>query len=163
MKAIWTEVSKVIVGAFPDVPVIPSFGSNDFVDQNLPPLVQDDPYSPYSYLYELWFENIPANKKLLLEKGKTSEVKETFETGGWYEYPLSANISVLSINSIYWNSEVLNSTSYPLYFTDSAPPKAQLEWLRKVFDNNNNLPKSDQKDFIIQMHLPPGVKYSPES
>ena len=64
-EAIWSEVTKVIVYAFPDVPVIPSFVNEIDLENNIPPLAGEDVNNPYSNFYELWFENIPANKMLL--------------------------------------------------------------------------------------------------
>lgn len=139
---------------------MPNFGKDDNLDNATSPTDKSD---QFDLLYDLWFYKIPANRALLDSAGKLKDVKESFEAGGWYEFPLSDKISVLSLNSVYWNTNKLNSTAYPDYFTDSGPPAVQLSWLRKVFYHNSLLPKSERRHYILSMGIPPGFNYYPRS
>ena len=47
---------------FPDTPIIPVFGNNDMKYHDNPePLDEDQEF--YEYIYDLWFDKLPGNKR----------------------------------------------------------------------------------------------------
>jgi hypothetical protein len=100
------------------VPIIPTFGNNDWLRNYAPPtsseISDSNKFVPYEYLYELWLKN---NEQYLTgpqikamrgnftgyPNGLTDTATYTSASGGWYEYPLNDEISVMCINSIFWS------------------------------------------------------------
>ena len=58
-------MTELIQSKFPKVPIIPTFGNNDNMDDYGPPLITEwsetNNYTQFKYLHQLWFEDIPAN------------------------------------------------------------------------------------------------------
>lgn len=55
----------------------------------------------YNYLFNLWFNKNTFNGKHL----DTNAIKKTFLNGGYYRVDLSDTVSVLALNSLYYNSK----------------------------------------------------------
>ena len=102
IKAIWKNMTDLIQSKFPNIPIIPTFGNNDNMVDYGPPVTtlfnaDTNPYSQFKYLYELWFQQIPANVKHLSKfPGVQETIDKTFAGdittgtgGGWYEYPFN--------------------------------------------------------------------------
>lgn len=86
------------------------------------------------------FKNVPANAKL----PELSTIEQTFKNGGYYRYNFSSNFAMLSLNSIYFNSDNEN---------DLGNATAQLDWYRE------QLSADDTTQFIVGMHIFPGLFY----
>jgi|LauGreDrversion4_2_1035121.scaffolds.fasta_scaffold483030_2 hypothetical protein len=56
----------------------------------------------YGDLFNLWFDNVPANQNANLSSA-LKNVEDTFRNGGYYRWDLNDNISLLSFNSIFGN------------------------------------------------------------
>jgi hypothetical protein len=53
----------------------------------------------YSFYLDEWFSQVPANKPLL------SQVKNTMMTGGYYRLDIDDKLSVLALNTLYFNKK----------------------------------------------------------
>ncbi len=49
----------------------------------------------YGDLYDLWFTQVPANN--------AEGISDSFMSGGYYQYRLTPTLSVMVLNSIYFN------------------------------------------------------------
>jgi hypothetical protein len=90
----------------PNTIVLPTFGNNDFKFHYQTPL-QDNKKPFFEEIFEFWFQNHPANSKML----NLPLIKSTFMMGGFYRVNLpqsSANVSVLAMNSISYSTKNLN-------------------------------------------------------
>ena len=89
---------------FPDTLIIPQFGNNDCEYHDNPePLEDDQPF--YKFIYDLWFEKLPGNKNSEILAPQLATIKETFLYGGFYGVDLTDEISVLAINTLFYDSE----------------------------------------------------------
>ena len=90
----------------PNTIVLPTFGNNDFKFHYQTPL-QDNKKPFFEEIFDFWFQNHPANSKML----NLPLIKSTFMMGGFYRVNLpqsSANVSVLAMNSISYSTKNLN-------------------------------------------------------
>lgn len=55
-------------------------------------------------MYDLWFDILPGNMTQLTTDQK-SLIKETFMEGGYYRVDLTDKISVLALNTLYFDAE----------------------------------------------------------
>ena len=96
-------VNELIASKFPDTLVLPAFGNNDskFHDNPIPD--SDAPFF-YNYMFNLWFKLLPGNSKLLTDE-QIASIHKTFEIGGYYRVDLNEKVSILSINTLYYDSE----------------------------------------------------------
>ena len=94
----------------------------------------------YNDLFELLFEDVPANAKL----PELPTIEKTFKDGGYYRYNFSSNFAMLSLNSIYFNIDNIN---------DLETATIQLDWFRE------QLSADDTTQFIVGMHIFPGLFY----
>jgi hypothetical protein len=98
----------------------------------------------YGDLFNILFKNVSKNANY----SKIAEVNETYQQGGFYRYDLNDAISVLSLNTIYFN---LKNTE------DLDGASLMLAWLKSQLAN-----ATEEKRFIIQMHIFPGLFYLTE-
>jgi len=96
-------LNELIAMKFPDTLVLPAFGNNDSKYHDNPIPDEDAPYF-YGYIYNLWFKLLPGNASALSPE-QLSKIYESFEIGGYYRVDLNDKISVLSINTLYYDSE----------------------------------------------------------
>lgn len=96
-------LNELIAYKFPNTIILPAFGNNDSKYHDAPIPIDDAPFF-YTYVFNLWFKLLPGNSKHLTRKQLT-EVLGTFESGGYYRVDLNEKISVLSINTLYYDSE----------------------------------------------------------
>jgi hypothetical protein len=76
-----------------------TFGNNDaYVHDSA--IFQEDKQAYYSFLYNLWFQNHPANRRFA-----TPELQRTFMDGGYYRVNFDANVSILAYNSMESSSD----------------------------------------------------------
>ena len=100
MVPIFRNVTDTLKAKIPNVPILPSIGNNDVMwHYQAPNSTYKAEY--YSDLYEIFFENVPANSAY----PKLNEISDTFHNGGYYRYEITEDLIFLSINSIYFNSE----------------------------------------------------------
>ena len=75
-----------------------TFGNNDCkYHDNAPP--PDDKIAFYSEIYDLWFVNHPGNSRW-----NTAQTKATFLDGGYYTADFSDDVSVMSVNTLEYNT-----------------------------------------------------------
>ena len=102
----FTGINELLVHYFPDTLILPAFGNNDskYHDNPIPDSDRD---FFYDYVYRLWFELLPANAKHLLKLPEETKeaIRSDFMTGGYYRIDLQDDLSVLSLNSLYYDSE----------------------------------------------------------
>ena len=91
-----------LAAKFPDTLIIPTFGNNDPEYHDNPiPVADQDFY--YRYTYDLFFKVLPGNRSKLTDEQKVS-IHETFMKGGYYRVDLTDKISVLALNTLYYDS-----------------------------------------------------------
>jgi len=73
-------------------------------------------------------------------------IEGTFKQGGYYRVDLTEELSLLSLNSLYYNSA---------FFGDAPFDEAyeQLEWLRETLGQDKNT----KRKFLLQQHIPPSA------
>ena len=55
----------------------------------------------YTFYFSKWFEGLSYNSKLK----SLPEMKKTFLKGGYYRVDVDNSLSVLALNSLYWNKK----------------------------------------------------------
>lgn len=139
MKYTMREAIKPIIAAFPDIPILPVVGNNDvpYHDQ-APTEEQEDWY--YGDLWEIWFEEVPANAHIVQNK----TIEESFKNGGWYVYEVSPDVMIFCLNGMY-----------PFYENWEAKEKAveMIEWVNQTLEANPDM------HFITQTHVYFGNNY----
>ena len=87
----------------PNSIIIPALGNNDckYHDNTQP---ESEATFFYDYLYNLWFEMQPSNIALLSD-GQRQTIKETLVEGGYYRVDVSDNVSVLALNTLFYDYE----------------------------------------------------------
>jgi hypothetical protein len=104
LKETLSSVSSLFDKYFPNTPVMPSFGNNDCkYHYQAPYTVEKEEY--YSFIYDIWFNKRTANQKVI----NGTNVMKTFMNGGYYRYDLNDKLSLLSINTLYYNKKNNNS------------------------------------------------------
>ena len=76
-------------------------------------------------------------------------IKETFEYGGYYRVDLTDDISVLALNTLYFDGERSEEIE-----TDPKG-KEQLKWFREQLDSEAD----SKRKFIPISHVYPGARY----
>ena len=73
-----------------------SLGNNDAKYHYQTP--REDDIAFFSFLYDLWFVQHPANTMFA-----SPTLKKTFEKGGYYRVDITDTLSLLSLNTLPWN------------------------------------------------------------
>ena len=82
-----------------------TFGNNDCKYHfNAPP--ESDSLEFYSYIFDLWFNKHIPNRKY------AEQVKETFLNGGYYRVDIDKNLSILSVNTLPYNTHAVPELIY---------------------------------------------------
>ena len=97
------NLNELIAEKFPNTLVLPAFGNNDSKYHDAPIPDEDAPFF-YTYVFNLWFKLLPGNIKNL-SRDQIDEITKTFDIGGYYRVDLNDKISVLSINTLYYDSD----------------------------------------------------------
>lgn len=139
-------LNQLLASKFPDTLILPAFGNNDSKYHDNPIPDEDAPFF-YSYIFNLWFKLLPGNASQLSVE-QLQQIYKTFEVGGFYRVDLNDKVSVLSINTLYYDSERtrLDSTGSGV---------EQMFWLEdqlKTADKN--------RKFIIIQHVYGGARYN---
>ena len=140
------NVSQEIKIRFPNTLIIPAVGNNDPEFHYQVPDATDKT-SYYSFLYDTWFlDHLPNSKLANLE-----EIKATFLDGGYYRVDYDDQLSIFSLNTVYFskkNDEDLDPTA----------ANTQLAWLSAQLKSiRSNEPN---RKAIITYHILPGYKYN---
>ena len=96
-------LNEIIAARFPNTLVLPAFGNNDTKYHDNPIPDDDAPYF-YSYVFNLWFKMLPGNTENLTQH-QIEDIHKTFQIGGFYRVDLNEHVSVLSLNTLYYDSE----------------------------------------------------------
>ena len=72
-------------------------------------------------MFDLWFKNYSPNKPY------AAEVEETFKKGGYYKIDINDDISILPINTIYFNNKQTRETD-----ENTAIANEHMEWLENL-------------------------------
>jgi len=94
-----SEVSAMFTKYFPNTLILPALGNNDTKWHYQPALTEHDQY--YSFLFNEFFMKHPANRSLK----SISDIKETVEKGGYYRIDLTDDLTVLSLNTLFYNDQ----------------------------------------------------------
>lgn len=97
------HLNELIAEKFPDTIVLPAFGNNDSMYHDNPIPEVDSPFF-YEYIFNLWFRLLPGNQTSLKEE-QIDMIRETFYEGGYYRVDLNDKVSVLAINTLYYDNK----------------------------------------------------------
>jgi hypothetical protein len=128
-----------IVEVFPDTPVITAIGNNDVEYHDQAPTTEDKE-SYYSDLWELMYENVPANAHIVANE----TIKAQWMDGGYFAYQLTDDIIAFSINGMYpfWEN-----------WTDEDEANKMIEWMGGVLEDNPD------QSWMTFAHVYPGNNY----
>ena len=129
---------------FPNTLVLTLFGNNDSKRHSQAPDTSEKEEF-YGFLYDLWFTDMPGNSSLLSD----AELKRTFMDGGYYRVDVTDTLSVLVLNSQYFDND--DEVSY-----QSDEANRILDWLE---DNLKSAVNTSRK-FIITDHVYDGTRYN---
>ncbi|EDO46874.1 predicted protein [Nematostella vectensis] len=147
------SITLEIHNAFPDLPVFPLFGNNDFQPHNTLPSNEQDQF--YSQALDLFLPMILCDKCSPDRNRPTTqqELRETFVNGGYYKVDIAGGRMVLlALNSMYWYVDAhSDSESDSTYIQTKAAQ--QFNWLEGQLEQA----KQQGKKVIITSHVPPGI------
>ena len=118
--------------------MVPTIGNNDAIRHNQFPEDLDLAEDYYGFLYTLWFEEHPANRKFLGTTGL-----EKFKSGGYYSVEIEDTLFI-SLNTLYW---CVSSKDLDHHGIDIE----QMEWFE------NELETHPDRHIVINFHFFPGV------
>lgn len=99
MKETVIEGVNRLTTAFPEVPLLIGFGNNDVIYHNAVP--QNDVREEfYAEVFDMWFTNVTANQEI----AQNEQIKESFLDGGYYAYNISSNLTLITMNTLYFHS-----------------------------------------------------------
>jgi hypothetical protein len=133
------KVISLISSYFPKAVLIPTFGNNDYIFHYQAPNLAFKRHF-YQSVYDLWFKSVPANAALV-----NAETHSTFLNGGYYSYLLSENVTVLSMNTLIFNSRDI------LIEKESVD---MLNWVEKMLSTG----KPNMK-YVFTYHVYPASRY----
>jgi hypothetical protein len=83
----WSNLTQLVSTKFPDRPIVIALGNNDNLVNYLPAGSVDPSWKQkmYSKLWEIFFENIPANLKGQ-PQADIDKMKSDFMAGGYFKY-----------------------------------------------------------------------------
>ena len=127
----------MIQDKYPNVPIIPTFGNNDFsLDYNVPWDSQNKT-NIFGHLLKTWFNDVPANMALIEKYGNSkTDLDNTFNNGGYYILNIDEKTSIVAINSIYMSSDV-SATDQT---STSGPTQQHISWIKTILKANDEKP-----------------------
>lgn len=138
-------IVDILSEKFPDTLIVPAFGNNDEVYHDNP-VPHENEFLFYDYIFNLWFLLLPENNRHFSYEGK-QEIYKTFIEGGYYRVDLTEDLSVLSLNTLYFDSE------RSMELDSGKRGYQQMEWLRQQLGEESN------RKFIIASHIYAGTRY----
>lgn len=128
---------------FGDTPVLFQIGNNDTKDHDQAPNL-NDMSEYYSTLWTYWMEEMDGNSALTND----ALIKNNFMSGGFYRYDVSSEVSVLTLNSMYY---LIDNDQSP----EGQVPEGQFSWLRSQLE----LSAGTNRKFILAFHVYGGARY----
>lgn len=98
-KEIVAKIMKSIQEVFPGIPILPVLGDCDNLFYYMVPDVDPLKELLYSSLTDVWFQNV----KEFEDYEQMGQLMETFMNGAYYRYNLDEKLTILALNSLYWN------------------------------------------------------------
>lgn len=141
-KVIRMLMIDVLLQHFPDKIILPALGNNDIKYHYVAPQKNVSAPDYYPFLYNVTFLDIPANAKIK-DKG---DIYAPFIKWGSFRYDHSANLSVISFNSLYYNDRTPSN--------DTLIKWELMDWLSHQLDA-----AEPGRKFIIFFHIYPGVYF----
>ena len=141
IKKNWTKFySLVFNNTKNQIPVLPTFGNNDMVVHSQDNSPELNKYY-YPLIFDIWFSKQDAKPV----------DPEPFFDGGYYRYDFeNRDLSLLAMNTVMYMSGNREFTS---------AMQNQMDWLEKNLKENAQLPVESRKQFMISMHVFPGLNY----
>ena len=140
IRDLHAKVQALFTQYFPTKPVFFTFGNNDCYYHDSAPFKKDKA-AFYSYMYNLWFQNHPANKQF------AAAAQSTFMDGGYYRADVSSTLSILAYNTLENNPDQVQ--------TEIGPEKENgFQWLEK------NLSEQSNRKFLILTHIYAGARHA---
>lgn len=103
LLATHSGITELMTAKFPDTLIVPAFGNNDS-EYHDNPIPKDDAFFFYDYIFNLWFRTLPPNV-LQLSTVEKEAIYDTFINGGYYRIDLTDSVSILAMNTLYYDSE----------------------------------------------------------
>ncbi len=100
LKKTLAVAAQTIAKYFPNTKIIPTLGNNDG-KYHYDGLSLEDRDEYYSFYYDHWFTQMPGNKDMASQ----TEIINTFKTGGYYRVDIDSKLSVLALNTLYFNKK----------------------------------------------------------
>ena len=95
-------IANLLAKYLPNTLILPAFGNNDWLFH------YQSPYAPYK---DEFYKNISNNwflkQPIAAARPDLPQWNETFMKGGYYRVDLTSKISVLSLNTLMFNSNLL--------------------------------------------------------
>ena len=145
LLATHSGIVELLSQKFPDTLIIPTFGNNDS-EYHDNPIPHDDEFFFYDYIFNLWFRLLPENARQMTEAQKDS-IYATFIEGGYYRVDLTDDLSVISLNTLYYDSERSSELD------SGRRGIEQMNWLR------DQLSEDSKRKFILTSHVYAGTRY----
>ena len=122
-------VNELLAYYFPDTLILPAFGNNDtkYHDNPIPDI---DKQFFYDYIYNLWFKLLPGNVQNLTESERY-RIEDTFKEGGFYRVDLNDKVTVITLNTLYYDEE--RELKYA-----SGSGVQQMFWLKNILSEKND-------------------------
>ena len=129
-------VSQLFEIYFPSAIVLPTIGNND-TEFHYNPEEGANKKVYYDSLIKDWFTGHTGNKDL----PNLDDIQATMDQGGWYRVDIpGADLSILSIDTLFYNTQMMEATS--------EAEDEQLAWLRKQLEE-----AGEGHKFILLSHI----------
>ena len=102
LLATHSGIASLLTQKFPDTIILPAFGNNDCKYHDNPAPI-DEQTEFYDFVYNLWFQLLPGNVDSFDSQQKEA-IHESFLKGGYYRVDINDSLSVLSMNTLYFDS-----------------------------------------------------------
>lgn len=139
-------VIEMLTSAFPNTPILPVFGNNDSEFHDNPQPVQTQK-TFYDFIYNEWFKLLPGNVRHL-PSDQVAAAYNTFKLGGYYRIDVNEWLSVLALNTLYFDS-----VRSPDLDTEGIGKK-QLAWFEE------QLATGGDRKFMPIFHVYAGGRYN---
>lgn len=139
LKESFETVLIALSNHFPNTIILPAIGNNDIKYHYRAPTQNDDAPDYYSFLSDIMLNKISGNAGL-----DKNTINKTFLKAGYYRFDVSDRMSIISFNSLYYNS---GNPS-----TEIDIKNEQMDWLESQLKNSE-----PNRKFIIYFHIYPGV------
>ncbi len=142
VKANLQATFSKLVEHFPQTVIIPTIGNNDgrYHDEAID---ETDKSDYYNFVYDLWFKNFSGNANLDL-----ASIKSTFINGGYYRADINSSLSVLSVNTMYFD------------LNDNSLHNGEQVLVNNWFEYELSLAKTESRKVIITAHVYAGQSAS---